>query len=428
MKPSIERLAERLSTSLGAEATTAEAAQCAEHKIDGVTPALICTPATADQLAAAVRICAESSAAIAPCGGGTAMSLGNPPRRYDVAIKTTGLNRLIEHDHANLTATVQSGMTRNALQAALAPQKQFIAIDPPIPERSTVGGIIAANLNGPRRSSYGSVRDLVIGMKVVLASGEIVKAGGKVVKNVAGYDMCKLFIGSLGTLGIVTEITLRVTPIPAHSAALIATGTLANAVECARRLVRTKLLPTAVYLLGSDATAPWRLIASFDGFAESVARQIHDLVDMAQQQGLTQEVMDGEKQQRYWQAIADLPVSPERLVYRITVPRGALLGTIPSFIDRTKNSIAPAICADIGMGTVWLVLPANQESVILYPHLIALAQQQRGHAVMFAAPAPLKNGIDIWGPSTPAHVLMGKIKQQFDPMGLLNPGRYIGGL
>jgi len=427
MKFAMEELTRRLSSSLGADAITTEAAQLVEHSIDGVTPALICTPATAEQLAAAVRICSAAQANVAPWGGGTAMMLGNPPRALDVVVKTTRLNRVIEHDHANLTATVQSGATLNTLQAALAPQMQFMPVDPPLRERSTVGGIIAANLNGWQRSGYGSVRDLVIGMKIILASGEIVKVGGKVVKNVAGYDMCKLFTGSLGTLGIITEVTLRVAPIPAHSATVIAGGPLAKAAECAGLLMRTNLLPTAVYLHNPNGAASWQVLASFDGFAETVARQTNQLIDMARNLGLTPEVIDRERAQR-WQAIADLPVSQDRLTYRLTVPRGALMGIIGTIADWVKVEPAPAICADVAMGTLWVVLPAAQTSVELFPRLIALAQEQRGHAIIFAAPAALKKAIDVWGPAPPAHTLMRKIKQEFDPMELFNPGRFIGGL
>ena len=426
MKIPTQKLVEQLSTCLGAEAITAESAQCAEHSIDGVISALICTPATAEQLAAAVGICRDCSAAIAPWGGGSAMSLGNPPRTLDVVLKTTRLSRVIEHDQANLTVTVESGIVLSALQAAIARHKQFVPFDPPLPERSTIGGVIAANLNGARRSSYGGVRDLVIGMKVVLASGEIVKAGGKVVKNVAGYDMCKLFTGSLGTLGIIIETTLRVAPIPARSATLIANGTFANVAACANQLVRKKLLPTAIYLLNDGATASWRLTVRFDGFEESVARQIKELIEMTQQLGLTQEVVDGEKSQRCWQAIADLPVTPERLVYRLTVPRGVLMQTISTVVDWKK--VVSVICADIPMGTIWLVAPADQAAIELFPRLIALTQQQRGHAVIFAAPAPLKEAVDVWGPTAPGHALMRKIKQEFDPTGLFNPGRFVGNI
>ena len=128
------------------------------------------------------------------------MGIGNPPRQIDVVVGLERLNQLVEHDQANLTATIQSGHRLASLQEILKRQNQFLPFDPPAPARATVGGVVATNLNGPRRGYYGSVRDLVIGMKVVLASGEEIKAGGKVVKNVAGYDMCKLFVGSLGTL------------------------------------------------------------------------------------------------------------------------------------------------------------------------------------------------------------------------------------
>jgi len=428
MKGSLEQLAQRLSASLGAESITAEGVQLTEHRVDGLTPKLICAPGTAEQLSAAVKICSEAQATIAPWGGGTAMSLGNPPRSVDVAIKTARLDRVIEHDHANLTATVQSGISLNRLQAAVAPRKQFIPFDPPLPERSTIGGIVATNLNGPRRGSYGSVRDLIIGMKVILASGEIVKAGGKVVKNVAGYDMCKLFTGSLGTLGIIAEVTLRVAPIPAHSATVVGSGTLAQSLNCASQLSRTKLLPTAVSLINHDGTHSWQLAVSFDGFAETVARQNKDFIEMAQRSGLNQETIEGEGQQPRWQQIADLPVKPQHLIYRLTVPRAALAQTILTFVDWSKTEPPAAICADVAMGTLWLVMPANQPAIELFPRLVTLAQQQRGHAVIFAAPAELKRTVDVWGPVIPAHSLMRKIKQEFDPAGLLNPGRFIGGL
>lgn len=427
MKVSTEQLARSLSASLGGDAITVEENRLAEHAVDGIVPNLICTPASAERLAEAVKICSDAQATIIAWGGGTAMKLGNTPHSLNVVVKTSRLNRVIEHDHANLTTTTQSGIPLNALQAALAPQMQLMPFDPPMPERSTVGGIVAASLNGPRRSSYGSVRDLVIGMKVVLASGEVVKAGGKVVKNVAGYDMCKLFTGSLGTLGIITEVTLRVAPIPAHSATVIASGTLAKAAECADQLMRTKLLPTAVYLHHPNGAASWQVAVSFDGFAEAVARQTNELKEIAQRLGLKQDVIEGERQQ-CWQAIADLPVIQDRLTYRLTVPRGALIRTISTILDWPKDVPAPAICADVAMGTLWLIIPADQTTVGLFPRLIALAQEQRGHAIIFAAPAELKQGVDVWGPTTPAHTLMRKIKQEFDPVGLLNPGRFIGGL
>ncbi|HYJ16665.1 MAG TPA: FAD-binding oxidoreductase [Candidatus Limnocylindria bacterium] len=427
MKLSAHQLAQQLSASIGADNVIVEKSRLADHAVDTVTPALICAPTTVEQLATVVKVCAAALATMAPWGGGTAIGLGNPPRSLDVVIETTRLHQAIEHDPANLTVTVQSGIALNALQNVIAAERQFVPFDPPLPERSTIGGIVAANLNGPRRSSYGSVRDLVIGLKVVLASGEIIKAGGKVVKNVAGYDMCKLFTGSLGTLGIIAEVTLRVAPLPADTATASATGTLVQTADLAGQLARTKLLPTATFLLKAGS-APWQLAVSFDGFAETVTRQVDDLGKLAHRLGMTTEIVDGEKPRQQRQAIADLPISENHLVYRLTVPRGAVMQTISTIVDWIKGEPTQTICADMAMGTIWIVLPANRMACELFPRLIALTQQQRGHAVIFNAPAKLKQAKDVWGPATPAHGLMRKIKQEFDPFNLLNPGRFVGSL
>jgi glycolate oxidase FAD binding subunit len=425
MKITADQLTRQFESELGAAAVSAEPGALAAHTVDGKVPALICAPAAPEQLALALGICSEAQAAVIPWGGGAAMAIGNPPRRADVILKTHPFNRIIDHDHANLTVTVQSGMTLNAVQAALAPQRQFAPFDAPFPERSTLGGIVAANLNGPRRSSWGSVRDLVIGMKVVLASGEMIKAGGKVVKNVAGYDMCKLFTGSLGSLGIVTELTVRVAPIPERSATAVASGTFERAEQLAGAITNSKLLPAAVFLRNNAAEQNWQLAVCFEGFAETVARQLRDVDSMAQRLGMRSETLGADNQQQLWQELRDLPIATGRLVYRLTVPRKSLAQVIRG----TESSLtgAPAIVADMAMGTIWLVGAANQTFAGEFSRLIGLAQQQRGHAVMFAAPAQLKQGVEVWGPAPPALALMREIKQKFDSQGILNPGRFIGG-
>jgi glycolate oxidase FAD binding subunit len=275
MKSTVDQLAHRLAAEVGVVAVVTEQSALASHIVDGMR-ALVCSPAAAEQIAAALRICAEAEAAVIPWGGGTAMPIGNRPSALDVVIETSRLDRAIEHDDANLTATVQSGITLMALQEILARQKQFLPFDPPFPARATVGGIVAANLNGPRRSCYGSVRDLVIGMKVALASGELIKAGGKVVNNVAGYDMCKLFVGSLGTLGILTEVTLRMAPIPETSATVIVAGGLPKVLQLVDELSRSPLLPAAVALMNSSALGvgqnDWQAVIRCEGFAETVTR------------------------------------------------------------------------------------------------------------------------------------------------------------
>jgi glycolate oxidase FAD binding subunit len=428
MKISRERLADQLKAVIGADALSLESETLAKHRVAGKPPALVCLPHSAEQIAAAVRICAAAEASMVPWGGGTAMAIGNPPRRVDVVISTLRLNRIIDHDHANLTVTVESGLALGALQSALIAHRQFVPFEPPFAERSTVGGIVAANLNGPRRSSLGSVRDLVIGMKVVLGSGEQIKAGGKVVKNVAGYDMCKLFTGSLGTLGILTEATLRLAPFATESATSIACGTLARVAKLASELAGAKLLPAAVFLGNGAEEQNWRLAVRFDGFAATVARQLTDLASLAQLQGIETETRRAESERQLWRAIADLPLQTERLVYRMTLPPSSLADVLTTLEDSPIGAAPTVINADVAVGTLWIVMPANQASAGHFANLISLARDHRGHVVMFAAPPEVQLGVEVWGPAPMTISLMREIKQRFDPMGLLNPGRFVGGL
>jgi glycolate oxidase FAD binding subunit len=307
-------------------------------------------------------------------------------------------------------------------------KNQFAPFDPPMTERSTFGGMVAANLNGPRRACYGSVRDLIIGMKVALASGEQIKAGGKVVKNVAGYDMCKLFTGSLGTLGIITEVTLRVAPIAESNATLVAVGSLMQVRQLAKALAASKLLPTAVFLSNQPTEESWRVSVAFEGFESSVARQLSDVASMAQGISMNAEQFRAEKHQSVWQEIRDFPLQPDRLIYRVTVPRASVMEIVNIAKSWRADWHNPVIVADIVMGTVWIAQTAHLESAEEFPRLMALAQQRHGHAVMFAAPSELKSAIDVWGPAPPSFPLTREIKHQFDPKGILSPGRFIGGL
>lgn len=418
-----DRLKQRLAAELGADAVSFDADLLACHRVDGKQPALICTP-DREQASAALRVCSEGAASIIPWGGGTAMALGNPPRQVDVVLNTSRLNRVIDHDHANLTVTAESGISLAALQQLLANQRQFVPFDPPFPERSTVGGIVAANLNGPRRSCCGSVRDLVIGMKVALINGEQIKAGGKVVKNVAGYDMCKLFVGSLGTLGIITEATLRLAPVPENAATVLASGTFAQARQLVHDLNRCPLLPTAVFLLNEYGTERWRVAIWCEGFAETVARCGRDLVSLSFQAGMNAQVLNAEAHGEFWRSLQDFPFQSDRLVFRITVPRAEVL----HFVQVLRIWHDPTIISDTASGTIWLACEATKAAVQKFAELASMARARRGHAVIFAATSELKQGFEVWGETPTTFSLMRDIKRQFDPKGLLNPGRFVAGI
>ena len=435
MQFSSDRLAQLLEGELGAGTVTGEPALLAAHNVDGREPALLCFPASPEQVAAALRLCSEANATMTPWGGGTAMGIGNPTRQVDIVIGLERLNLLVEHDQANLTATVQSGHRFAALQEVLARHNQFLPFDPPAPTRATVGGVVATNLNGPRRSYYGSVRDLVIGMKIVLASGEQIKAGGKVVKNVAGYDMCKLFVGSLGTLGIITEVTLRMAPIPETAATLIASGTLPKVQQFANELSRSKLLPSAVLLLNAQASkatdlahGDWQVAVWCEGFEETVARHLRDSLAMAQRIGLATAILKENEHRRWWDEMRDFPLQADRLVYRVTLPRASTAEVIQTVYDWSTADFRPEIVTDVAMGIVWLSLEVDDVATQWFAKLIDEAQAHRGHAIVLSAPTNLKRGIDVWGPAPPTLSLMREIKRQFDPEGLLNPGRFVGGI
>jgi glycolate oxidase FAD binding subunit len=381
-------------------------------------------PDTTEQLGAVLRDCAEARATVIPWGGGTAMALGNPPREADIVIKLTKLSRLIEHDPANLTVSAQCGITLAALQSALVAERQFVPIDAAFPERTTIGGIVAANLNGPRRSSYGSVRDLVIGMKVTLANGESIKAGGKVVKNVAGYDLCKLFVGSLGTLGIVTEATLRVAPIAESTATFIGRATRKHAQSFIDELFRSPMLPSAVFVLGENLPDDWRVAVWCEGFAEAVERHIRDLEAIAAGVNLHAEVMREENHGELWKKVGDFPLAPHGVVYRVTVPRAAFF----HFLEQARRWNVANIVGDVSVGTIWLAFAADRTAIARFAEIESAARQERGHAVVFSAPAALKSAMNVWGSSPDTVSLMREIKRQFDPDELLNPGRFLAGI
>jgi glycolate oxidase FAD binding subunit len=430
MNISAEQAAQTLQAELGGDSVTLDPGVSGKHAVDGKTPLLVCAPAAPEQVATVLRICAEARVAVTPWGGGTGTSVGNAPREMCVVMDLTRLNRVIDHDHANLTVAVESGATLANLQEALSRRQQFLPFDAPRPAEATIGGTVALNLNGPRRASYGSIRDLVIGMKVTLSTGEQIKAGGKVVKNVAGYDMCKLFVGSLGTLGVITEVTSRVAPAPESAATAIVSGDFNEVEKYIDRLSRSPLLPAAVILTNSQPgysggkacqVALWS-----QGLEETVARHLSDAQTLARQFALGSEVLRGGNHDSFWEGVRDFPLEAERCVFRATVPRAEVTKFIEA-VNKTAD-LTPALMADMVFGTVWLSWPVSERAAATWRLLMSLAASHHGHAVMFSAPHQAKEGIDIWGPPPATLSLMRGLKERFDPLGLLNPGRFVGGI
>jgi len=266
------------------------------------------------------------------------------------------------------------------------------------------------------------VRDLVIGIRVVLIGGEKIKAGGKVVKNVAGYDMCKLFVGSLGTLGIISEATVRLAPLPESSATLVVSGSFDDARQFANELGRTRLLPAAVILRLEGNH--WLLAVRLEGFAATVARSQREVRGIADGLGLKVQVLTADEQGAFWRFVEDFPLQTETLVFRVTLPRAELFPCVQTF-SRWENV---TVVADAIAGTAWLAAAPTPAALQRFLELAAMARDRRGHAIIFSAPAELKRGVEVWGESPPTLSLMRGVKHQFDPKELLNPGRFLGGL
>ncbi len=400
--------------------------------VDGVVPRVVVRPADAEQIGAVLRVCAENGAAVIPWGGGTAMDLGNLPRAADVVVLTDRLSRVIEHDHSNLTVTVQAGITLGDLDRTMGEHRQFLPLEPPRADVATAGGAVAANLSGPRRMFYGGPRDLVIGMRVLQAHGSFIKMGGKTVKNVAGYDMGKLFVGSLGTLGVITEVTFKVFPLPETSRTIAIWGAdLAALTALAGTVLASPLLPSAVTIANHGAAAALErgtpgLLVRAQGVGAAVERHERDIKGWASQPGLNVEAFTGDAEADLWRAIRDFGWGGQRAAVRLTVPPGetpAVLGHV-----RTLLPASAGIVAHLGTGVLWAAVEAADVTPALMSALREVGVEHSGYLLLARGPHSLKAQGDVWSPEPRALPVMQALKKTFDPHGILNPGRFVARL
>jgi glycolate oxidase FAD binding subunit len=264
------------------------------------------------------------------------------------------------------------------------------------------------------------MRDLVIGMKMVLATGERVKTGGKVVKNVAGYDLAKLFIGSLGTLGVITELTFRVSPLPEVAASFVATGTMERCLAFAKEISGSPLLPSALVIAGNGGGC--RVAAWMEGFEEATARHMRDLTAAAGRAGLEHGVLREAAHESLWRELGGFGWRSDGILSRLTVPAGAIEKILS---QSAASSALRGYTVHYGSAALWVLLQPSLAGLEAYRALAAAARGCRGHAIIASAPPVLKHNIDVWGEPSPILALMRNIKHQFDPDSILNPGRFI---
>ena len=285
------------------------------YAVDGLTPKAVVSPGSVEEVSKLLAYANAEKLAVVPRGNGTKMAQGGIPRKLDVVLSLLRINRITEHDVPNLSLSVEAGMTLSAVQEKLAGtgKGSFLPLDPPYTDQATIGGIIATNGSGPRRYLYNTARDLLLGLKAVSPNGDIVAFGGKTVKNVSGYDMTKLMIGSWGALGVITEITTKLLPLPEASATLLVSfETLAKAGSLTRKVLHSALLPSAMELMDGKAAGQlgekgkYLVAFNLEGVGEAVERQVAEIGEMGKKEGaIDTKVLKGQEDRTFWLRVRD---------------------------------------------------------------------------------------------------------------------------
>ncbi len=400
-------------------------AAIAPDVVAGVPPKLVLIPSSESELAEALRLVSEDGLAVVPRGGGTKICWGNPPSRADVVISTARLNEITEHAWADLTVSVGAGCTIQALQETLAQHGQRLALDSLWPAKATVGGVLSTNDSGALRLRFGALRDLVIGVTLALPDGTLASSGGKVVKNVAGYDLPKLATGAFGTLGVITRAVFRLHPLPHNSRSF---SIPMKEAEEARRLIHaiqnSKLAHTALQARFENEAAPLVDIL-FEGTEVGLDAQEAHLKELAETASVTVASPD------IWNARQDL--------WSFAKPESAAvvkISTLPAEMDKSATAIAKSakvrqlrfktVLQATGIGFLKLEGdPANLR--LSLQDLREQFESNAGSLVVLHRPIGMAP-IDAWGNAGDALPLMKAVKKQLDPGNTLNPGRFVGGI
>jgi glycolate oxidase FAD binding subunit len=392
----------------------------------GTAPAFVALPWSTAEAAAVMRVAAAHELAVVVRGAGARLGWGTPPSRCDLIVETTRMNAVVEHSAGDLVARVQAGARMGDVAAALAAAGQEIALD--VPDDATVGGVIASGLAGPRRLRYGTPRDLLIGITVVRADGTVARSGGKVVKNVAGYDLGKLFAGSAGTLGLITEATFRLHPLPS-ARAYVSAGYVSLSVACdaVAAAANSPLVASAVELTRAGPGGPIAVGVLLEGSADGIAARAPRMA------GLLGDAEVSAEAPPWWRG------APSALAEVTLVRVSFWVSALASVLDAIDASAAdagvvPAIAGSAGAGVLYLWLGPDPETPAgrvagFVAALRGRLSLERGGVAVLTAPGPVRAAMSDGGsaaavPPVPGFSLMRAVKDQFDPGGLLAPGRF----
>jgi glycolate oxidase FAD binding subunit len=436
--PALTRALEEIA---GLGQVVTEPAALAAAAVDGLTPRWIARPASVDQVAGLLALAAAESLAVAPRGGGSSLDLGYPPRRLDLVLDLGRLDRVLDYVPEDMVASVQCGISLDALAGRLGQHGQRLPLDPAPGGARSVGGVLATAASGPLRLRYGTGRDLLLGVRFVQADGVVTWGGARVVKSVTGYDVPKLLVGSLGTLGVLAEATVRLHPIPpawgawlwSFEAAAAASAFIAAVIDSAIQPERLVLLDAGGAAAAADAAPAGAAVALLIASAtEAVAAQRDALSALAGRHGgRAAEIGAGA-----WSRLGTGLAAP--VVLRI-VGEPARLGHWLTTLEHVARDgrIALVAMGEASSGVLRAALrapdrdetPAAAWLAGAVSGLRAALAPEGGSLVVERAPRAVKDTVDVWGPVAPEPLaIMRRIKAEFDPAGILNPGRFVGGL
>lgn len=397
----------------------------------GCPPDYWLSPPTQEALAEVMALAFENRKRVLPTGHGSKIHWGGLVRDPNWIVSTQRLDRIIEHAVADFTLTVEAGMKLADIQATLAKNGQFLAIDPAYPQTATLGGIVATGDTGSWRHRYNSIRDQLIGISFCRYDGRIVKAGGRVVKNVAGYDLMKLLTGSYGTLGIATQLTFRLYPLPEASQTVVLTGEAEGIATIVRTLLASSLTPMAADLLSQQLVANleigtgFGLMVQFQSLPESVAEQSQRVLEWGKKLGLSEGSYGGEDEVELWRRLRMLhesPFSQAIVLGKMGVRSSAAVTALTQLDAMFPQSAMGSLHVGSGLGTVAI---STERLGTAASKWRSVCQSHAGFFTVLAAPTSVKQQIDVWGYSGSALDLMKQLKAKFDPENLLSPGRFV---
>jgi glycolate dehydrogenase FAD-binding subunit len=393
--------------------------------VAGVQPKLVVEPGTAQELAEILRLSNAAGLAVIPRGGGTKLGWGNPPLRADLVLSTARLNRVLDHAWADLTVTVEAGCTIQTLQQTLAQHGQRLALDPLWPDKATVGGILSANDSGALRLRFGALRDLIIGVTIALPDGTLASSGGRVVKNVAGYDLPKLVAGALGTLGVITRAVFRLHPLPLQARSFFIS--VANPDEAQKLVLAiqdSKLAHVALQSHFSAESAPIIDIL-FEGTEAGLAAQASHL------RSLCRSTQISEASPNVWHARQELwsfSSAEETAIAKISALPADLACTIELICRAADPSHLTWKTLMYATGLGWLRLEGHANQLQQALTRLRNAIEKMGGSLAALHRPPDMQAFEAWGTPGDALSLMKAVKHQLDPANTLNPGRFLGGI